>query len=200
MVAPEGRLIVGLLNLGMLVLHLVVGIVVWPLWGLVIALAYLYREPKRTIPSAPLGIISPVDGVITDVENKYDTFMKREALIVSIQMNWSGAYVLRSVTEGKIMQHWLHEDDNGTFGHLQHAIWIQTDEHDDVVIAIHAGGRFRRMHCYAAVGERVGQGKRCGFIPFGTRIDVILPLKARANVKVGDKVLAGSDLIGEFVH
>lgn len=200
MVAPEGRLIVGLLNLGMLVLHLVLGIVVWPLWGLVIVFVYLYREPKRVIPSAPLGIVSPVDGIITGVETKYDTFMKREALIISIQMNWSGAYVLRSVTEGKIMQHWLHEDDKEVYGHLQHAIWVQTDEHDDLVIAIHAGGRFRRMHCYAAVGERVGQGKRCGFIPFGTRIDVILPLKARTDIQVGDKVLAGCDLIGELVH
>ena len=165
MIAPEGKLIVGLLLLAMLALHLTVGIIVWPLWGLVIAFAYLYRNPRRTIPSAPLG-----------------------------------AYVLRAITEGKIMQHWLHETDSETQGHLQHAIWIQTDEQDDVIIAIHAGGRFRRMHCYASVGERVGQGKRCGFIPFGTRIDIILPIKARSKINVGDKVLAGSDLIGEFVH
>ena len=200
MVAPEGRLIVGMQILGMLALHLIVGFVVWPLWGLVVAFAYLYREPKRIIPSAPLGIVSPVDGVVTNAETKYDTFLKREALIISIQMNWLGAYVLRSVTEGKIMQHWLHEDDHEHHGHLQHAIWIQTDEKDDVIIAIHAGGRFRRMHCYASVGERVGQGKRCGFIPFGTRIDVILPIKARTSLKAGDKILAGSELIGELVH
>jgi phosphatidylserine decarboxylase len=200
MIAPEGRLIVGLLVLGMVALHLVVGMYVWPLWGIILALAYLYREPHRTIPSAPLGLVSPVDGVVIAVENKFDTFLKREALIISIQMCWSGAYVLRAITEGKIMQHWLHETDSATQGHLQHAIWIQTDEQDDVVIAIHAGGRFRRMHCYAAVGERVGQGKRCGFIPFGTRIDVVLPVKARTALKPGDKVLAGSDLIGQFVH
>ena len=200
MIAPEGRLIIGLLFLGMLALHLAVGMHVWPLWGIVLAFAYLYRDPHRVIPSAPLGLISPVDGVILVVENKFDTFLKREALIISIQMNWSGAYTMRAITEGKIMQHWLHETDSETQGHLQHAIWIQTDEQDDVIIAIHAGGRFRRMHCYAAVGERVGQGKRCGFIPFGTRIDVILPAQARTTLKSGDKVLAGKDLIGQFVH
>ena len=200
MVAPEGKLIVGLLFFGMLALHLVVGIIVWPLWGLVLAVAYLYRDPRRVIPSAPLGLISPVDGVVVDVQNQFDTFLKREALMISIQMNWSGAYALRAITEGKIMQHWMHETDNEEHGHLQHAIWIQTDEQDDVILAIHAGGRFRRMHCYASVGDRVGQGKRCGFIPFGTRIDILLPVKARTKLKVGDKVLAGADLIGEFVH
>lgn len=200
MIAPEGKLITGLLFLGMLLLHLVVGIIVWPLWGLVIALSYLYREPVRVIPSAPLGLVSPVDGVVLDVKNNFDSFLKREALTISIQMNWFGAYVLRAVTEGKIMQHWLHEADSDVHGHLQHAIWIQTDEQDDVIIAIHSGGRFKRMHCYAAIGERVGQGKRCGFIPFGTRIDVLLPVKSKTKLKPGDKVLAGSDLIGEFVH
>ncbi len=200
MIAPEGKLIVGLLLLAMLALHLTVGFIAWPLWGLVIAVAYLYRNPRRIIPSAPLGVISPVDGTVVEVQNKFDTFLKREALTIGIQMSWSGAYVLRAITEGKIMQHWLHETDSDTQGHLQHAIWIQTDEQDDVIIAIHAGGRFRRMHCYASVGERVGQGKRCGFIPFGTRIDIILPIKARSKINVGDKVLAGSDLIAEFVH
>lgn len=200
MIAPEGRLIFGLLFLGMVVLHLLVGLVAWPLWGVALAWGYLYREPKRAIPSAPLGLISPVDGRVVAVENKFDTFLKREAQIISIQMNWYGAYILRSVTEGKIMQHWLHETDSESQGHLQHAIWIQTDEEDDVVIAIHAGGRFRRMHCYASVGERVGQGKRCGFIPFGTRIDIILPVKVRTSLKTGDRVLAGSDLLGQFVH
>ncbi|MGD8785515.1 MAG: phosphatidylserine decarboxylase [Thioalkalispiraceae bacterium] len=200
MIAPEGRVLIGLLFLAMLVLHLMVGAIVWPLWGLVLALVYLYRDPERTIPSAPLGLVSPVDGTVIAVENRFDTFLKREALMVSIQMSWSGAYVLRAITEGKIMQHWLHETDSQTQGHLQHAIWIQTDEGDDVIIAIHAGGRFRRMHCYASVGERVGQGKRCGFIPFGTRIDVFLPVKARTSLEPGNKVMAGSDLIAQLVH
>ncbi|MGD8925272.1 MAG: phosphatidylserine decarboxylase [Thioalkalispiraceae bacterium] len=200
MIAPEGRLIISLLCLCIVALHLAVGVIVWPLWGIVLVLSYLYRDPKRTIPSAPLGLVSPVDGVIIAIENKYDTFLKREAFVISIQMNWSGAYVLRAVTEGKIMQHWLHEAGTESQELLQHAIWIQTDELDDVVIAIHAAGRFRRMHCYASVGERVGQGKRCGFIPFGTRVDVILPVKTRTALKPGDKVLAGRDLIAQFVH
>jgi len=69
-----------------------------------------------------------------------------------------------------------------------------------VVIALHAGGRFNRMHCYRNSGERIGQGKRCGFIPCGTRMDIDLPKQARSPVSVGDSVNGGTDLIGEFVH
>jgi phosphatidylserine decarboxylase len=115
-------------------------------------------------------------------------------------MYWYGIYALRSITEGKIMQHWLHHPDDKHQGHLQHAIWIQTDEGDDVVVALHAGGHFRQMHCYAAAGERIGQGKRCGFIPFGTTVDVYLPTKARSALSIGDSVSGGSDLIAELVH
>jgi len=202
MIAPQGRNIVSILSVAIIIAHLAIGIVVWPLWGLVVVITYLYRDPNRAIPSAPLGIVSPVDGQVIKIDTQFDPFLKREALTISLQMNWYGVFVLRSVTEGKIMQHWLHEPDkeDDMPGRLQHAIWIQTDEEDDAVIAIHAGGRFRKMHCYASTGERVGQGKRCGFIPFGTRIDIILPTRARSSLAVGDKVIAGQDLIAEFVH
>ena len=202
MIATEGRTIVTLLVVVVLTSHLIFGEQVWPLWGVVFVVAYLYRDPNRTIPSAPLGIVSPVDGYVVAVENQFDPFLKRDALCIGLQMNWYGVFVLRAITEGKIMRHWLHEADseNEISGRLQHAIWIQTDEQDDVVLAIHAGGRFRRMHCYASAGERVGQGKRCGFIPFGTRVDVLLPTRTRSNLKPGDHVKAGRDLVAELVH
>lgn len=200
MIAPEGRKVTFLLVTGVVVLHLFFGLLVWPLWGVVLALAWLYREPRRNVPSSPLGVISPVDGVVSRIETAYDPYLKRDSLCISLQMHWYGVYALRSITEGKIMQHWLHHPDDQHQGHLQHAIWIQTDEGDDVVVALHAGGQFRRMHCYANAGERIGQGKRCGFIPFGTTVDIYLPTKARSSLVIGDDVNGGSDLIAEFVH
>lgn len=200
MIAQEGRLISFLLGSMVVILHIFLGLIVWPLWGLVFVFAWLYRDPVRKIPSAPLGLVSPSDGRIIAVGNKYDPFLKRDALCISMQMHWYGVYSLRAVTEGKIMQHWLHQPDNPQTSHLQHVIWIQTDEGDDVIVALHAGGRFNRMHCYANAGERIGQGKRCGFIPFGTRIDVYLPKQARSPCSAGDTVKGGSDLIAEFVH
>ena len=204
MLAHEGRNIVTLLVLAMLVLHLLLGMYVLPLWCFVIAVFFMYRDPNRPTPSAPLGLISPCDGKIISIQNRLDPFLKRESICISIKMNWYGVYVLRSVTEGKIMQHWVHEHSekhDPEFGQdSQHAIWVQTDEKDDVVISIHAGGRYRSMHCYSATGERVGQGKRCGFIPLGARIDVLLPTGIRVKMQEGDFVKGGLDIIGELVH
>ncbi len=204
MIAREGQTVVGLLVAAMIVTHFVVGSYIWPVWGVVLVVIYLYRDPNRTIPSVPLGLVVPADGVIKKVQNQLDPFLKRESICISLQMNWYGVYILRAVTEGKIMQHWVHESNKehevAFDGPLQHAIWIQTDEQDDIVIAIHAGGRYSKMHCRAATGERIGQGKRCGFIPFGTRIDILLPTKVRIDIKEGDKLKAGQDLLGELVH
>jgi phosphatidylserine decarboxylase len=161
---------------------------------------WLYRDPQRKTPSAPLGVIVPADGTIISIENMEDKFLKREALCISLRMNRLGAYTLRGVTEGKVMQHWLHRSQFTQPGRIQHVIWIQTDEKDDIVVTLHAGLWFSRMHCYVASGERIGQGKRCGFIPLGTQIDVYLPKRSRTALKVGDRVLAGSDLLGELIH
>lgn len=200
MLAPEGRLIVYLLVLAVITLHLIFGVMVWPLWFLVVAVMWFYRDPHRTTPSAPLGIIAPADGRIVNVENKHDKFLKRDALCIGVRMRWYGPFTLRGVTEGKVMQHWLHRSEQVQPGRIQHVIWIQTDEKDDVVVTLHAGLWFSRMHCYIASGERIGQGKRCGFIPFGTQIDVYLPKRSHTKLKPGDRVLAGSDLLGELIH
>jgi len=200
MLAPEGRLIVYLLVLAVITLHLIYGLVVWPLWILVALLIAFYRDPQRRTPSAPLGIIVPADGTITRIEASEDKFLKREALCISLKMHWYGAFTLRGVTEGKVMQHWLHRSQTTQPGRIQHVIWIQTDEKEDIVIVLHAGVWLSRMHCYIASGERIGQGKRCGFMPLGTRIDVYLPRRSRPSCKPGDKVLAGSGLLAELIH
>jgi phosphatidylserine decarboxylase len=200
MLAPEGRLIVYLLSLAVIILHLIFGLVVWPLWTFVAALIWLYRDPERKTPSVPLGIIVPADGTISQIENKEDKFLKREALCISLRMNRFGPFTLRGVTEGKVMQHWLHRSQYTQPGRIQHVIWIQTDEKDDVVVTLHAGLWFSRMHCYVASGERIGQGKRCGFIPLGAQIDVYLPKRSHTALKVGNRVRAGSDLLGELIH
>ncbi|MEJ2397941.1 MAG: hypothetical protein P8Z67_06765, partial [Gammaproteobacteria bacterium] len=187
MLAPEGRLIVYLLSLIIIILHLIFGLVVTPLWLLVALSVWFYRDPRRLTPCAPLGVIVPADGVITGIETIEDRFLKRESLCISLKMHWYGPYTLRGVTEGKVMQHWLHRSEQSQPGRVQHVIWIQTDKKDDIVVTLHAGIWFSRLHCYIASGDRIGQGKRCGFIPLGTRIDVYLPKRSLSVHKPGDR-------------
>lgn len=200
MLAPEGRLIVYLLILAVIILHLIFGLMVWPLWLLVALTIGFYRDPRRHTPSAPLGVIVPADGTITAIDTIEDTFLKRESLCISLRMHWYGPFTLRGVIEGKVMQHWLHRSQHSQPGRVQHVIWIQTDQKDDLVVTLHAGVWFSRLHCYIASGDRIGQGKRCGFIPLGTRIDVYLPKRSRSDHKVGDKVRAGSEVLGELIR
>lgn len=80
------------------------------------------------------------------------------------------------------------------------AQWIQSDEQDDVVMAVKPSAKWFRPLCYAHSGDRIGQGQRCGIIPFGALVEVSVPENSRLNVKVGDHVRAGSDTIATLVH
>jgi len=83
---------------------------------------------------------------------------------------------------------------------VTYAQWIQSDEKDDLVLVIEVNSRMPRPKCYVQSGERIGQGQRCGFIRFGSRVDVLIPVTSRISVSVGDDVLAGSDIIATLVH
>ncbi len=196
MIAPEGKPIILWGSLAVLAIHVMVGFYVWPIWLFIFILIWLYRSPQRVIPSAPLGIVSPTDGGILAVEHVHDPFLKRDAFCLRLKTHWYGGFVLRSVTEGKIMNYWAPQP--GKRG--AYAVWIQTDEQDDVVMAIQPLNPFSRIRQYLMAGERVGQGRPCGFVMLGAKIDVYLATQARSERTVGQKVLGGQDLIAELVH
>lgn len=165
-------------------------------WLLTALLTWLYRDPARKIPSSPLTVVSPVDGTITNIESTTDRFLKREALHIEIQMSLFRVFSLRSVTEGKVLQIWQENNGHGKCI----AIWIQTDEQDDTVLVIRPGRWLRRLSYHLAYGDRVGHGQRIGHILFGSHIEVFLPVNSRCRLETGDKVMAGSEPIAEFIH
>lgn len=185
-----------------------------PLWLAGAVLVYLFRDPERAIPPVPLGVVSPVDGRITAVEEgATDPFLQRPAIRVAIRMRRGGTYSTRSPIEGKVMKQWLVADgardtaparsagaQAAGGGPENHGIWIQSDENDDVVLAMRADKWAMRPTCYVRIGERTGQGQRCGLVPFGAPVSVWLPPGTRVEVSVGDRVKAGSDIIATFMH
>ena len=68
------------------------------------------------------------------------------------------------------------------------------------MLVVEAGAFVPKPHCYAHSGERIGQGQRCGFFRFGTQVDVLVPESSRIDVKVADKVLAGTGIIATLVR
>jgi len=187
-----------------------------PLIAVAVVIPYIFRDPERHVPPAPLGVVSPVDGGATVVGEVDDPFLGRKAIKISIRMPMLGPFVMRSPTEGQVMQQWhlpegldpnllgdvdaavLAKDPEARKGH--YAMWVQTDEQDDVVIVLRGAFISQRLHCGVQVGERIGQGQRCGLIQFAASADVYLPVNSRVEVKQDAVLHAGSDIIATLVH
>ena len=197
MIAREGQVPVFASGIaGVLVAHfagIAASLVVWLLF---VILLLVFRDPDRDIPAVPQAVVSPADGRIASVSEQYDPYLKRQSVLVSVQMNPHGVFATRSPIEGKALEppNMPHVDD------APHGVWLQTDEADDVVMVMNRGRLNNRPRCYFGYGERVGQGQRCGFIHLGARIDLYLPITCRIDVSPGDSVRGGSDVIARLVH
>ena len=165
------------------------------LWCVPLLLLWLYRDPHRALPSDPLGLVSPVNGTIIIAEAHPDPFLGRDAFLFRVSMSLTDIYSIRSVTEGKIIQQWLDPEDDDDQRSLAHAIQIKTDENDDIMIVLRPGRFFKQLSCDAVIGQRIGQGHRCGIIPFGSCVDIYVPAESIIKVKVGDIVSAGTSLL-----
>jgi len=171
-----------------------------PFWLLPFILVFLFRDPNRNIPSEPLAIVSPVDGDIIDIVPVRDGFLDRDAVKIVLSMRLMDMYSIRSPIEGKVMNQWLVDSHFAVSDAPRFAQWIQTDENDDLLMAIYTRVLPRRPRCYVQSGERVGKGQRCGFMSFGARLEVYVPTDSRVEVKVGDRVRAGESVIAHFIH
>lgn len=167
-----------------------------PFWGLSLLILVIFRDPERDIPSQPMAVVSPADGRIIAVTNTRDPYLDRDSIRVTLQMNPCGVFTTRSPVEGKVLQPPSLPED----ARMPHGVWLQTDEGDDVVMVMMRGRLHTAPRCYIRIGERVGQGKRCGFVHLGGQIDVYLPERSRLDVTVGDWVHSGSDVIATLSH
>lgn len=168
------------------------------LWLIPIILIWLYRDPQRKLPSEPLGLLSPVDGEVVLAEPHPDPFLGRDAFLIRVCMSVTDIFSIRSITEGKIIQQWLDPEDDDNERSLAHAIQIKTDEGDDVMIVLRPGRFFKKLSCDAVIGQRIGQGYRCGVIPFGSCVDVYVPENCIIKTKVGDRVKSGTSCLASL--
>lgn len=179
-----------------LVLHFAGLVASLAFWALALVVLLIFRDPERDIPSIPMAVLSPADGRITSVSATHDPYLQRPSIRVSVQMNPYGVYTTRSPIEGKVL---APPNLPGNAGQ-PHGVWLQTDEGDDVVMVMNRGRLRNEPRCYIRYGERVGQGKRCGFVHLGGKVDIYLPESCRPAVSVGDWVRSGSDVIANLIH
>jgi len=178
-----------------------------PTGTVVILLLFLFRDPLRKIPASPLGIVAPMDSTVVAITPVVDPYLDTETLRIQLKGHAWGVFAVRSPMEGKVNKQWFDVTGNDVetgesiptvAGHF--AQWTQSDEGDNVIMALRPRFYKRPLQCVVQGGERIGQGQRCGFIPFGANIDVYVPANCRMDVAVGDVVVGGSSIIATLVR
>jgi phosphatidylserine decarboxylase len=176
-----------------------------PFWIVLVFIVQFFRDPPRQIPDAPDAVICPADGKVIALGEVEDPYLKRPARRVSVFMNVFNVHSNRSPVAGKIMERWYRPGkfvnaalDKAALDNERNALWIRTDGGQDVVVVQVAGLIARRILCYVQPGERITRGERYGFIRFGSRVDVYLPLEARFEVSLGDSVKGAADVIARL--
>lgn len=190
------------LLLPLALIGLLVALGLQSLWPLVLAsligfgIAALCRDADRAVPAQPLGLICPADGVIVHRRECHDPFADRAAIRLGIRLDRLGVYYLRAPTEGTL----LEVKGSRAGGRGRQASWIRTDENDDVIVVASEGSLLGQRPCNAGIGERIGQGRRCGTRRLARRIDLYIPNNCRVDVELGQRVRAGTDVLATMVH
>ena len=202
-IAREGWLFIAAALLAAFAAHWLWGF--WwalPLWLTMVFMAQFFRDPPRTVPQDPNAVLSPADGRIVAVERAPDPYLDREALKMSIFMNVFNVHSNRSPVEGEIRGAWYRpgkffnaELSKSSLQNERAALWIRTPSGADVTCVQVAGMIARRILCYAKTGQKLARGERFGFIRFGSRVDLYLPLAAIPRASVGDKVHATESVL-----
>ncbi len=162
-------------------------------------LFFIFRDPHRIIPAVPLGVVSPVDGVITDIGVSDRGIVNGEVHRIVIRVKSFGTYTARSPVEGKIKDLNCERPD-GASTEEANGLWIETDEGDDIVLQFR-GHRFGLApRAMLGFGERVGQGQRCAYLRLTRYAELQLPLKSRVLVTAGQRVGAGTDVLARLPH
>ena len=173
-----------------------------PLWLVVAFMVQFFRDPPRAVPREPKAVLSPADGRIVAVERVRDPYLERDALKLSVFMNVFNAHSNRSPVNGEVRDAWYHRGSffnaalsKSSLENERNALWMRTAGGADVTCVQIAGLVARRILCYARPGQWLARGERYGFIRFGSRVDVYLPLESRPVAAVGDKVYATASVL-----
>jgi len=157
----------------------------------------IFRDPQREVPAIPLGVISPVDGIVTEVELTDHSVLGGDAHRIVIEVDSLGTYTARSPVEGKVMD-FRGDGQQESVRKLSSGLWLQTDEGDDVVLQFR-GHRFGIAPlAFLRFGERIGQGQRCAYLRLTRVAEVQFPIHSRILVKAGQRVVAGCDVLGKL--
>ena len=181
----------------------------WPLalvaWLATIFIGQFFRDPPRRVPAQANAVLSPADGRVVSVEKSRDPYLHRDALKISIFMNVFNVHSNRSPVDGLVKSKWYHAGsfvnaalDKASLENERNALLMTTSSGRDITCVQVAGLIARRILCYVGAGAALARGQRYGFIRFGSRVDLYLPLDAEPQAAIGDKVYASETVLARL--
>jgi len=171
-----------------------------------IFLASFFRNPKREGFLHDNAIVAPADGTIVAIEETEEPEMlKVKCIQVSIFMSVFNVHINWFPVKGTVLES-VHHSGRFMVARLPKSstenerttILMETDKGIRITVRQIAGAIARRIVCYATKNDKVKQGNQLGFIKFGSRVDLYLPLNTRIDVKLGQKVRGKQTIVGWF--
>jgi phosphatidylserine decarboxylase len=169
---------------------------------LILALFVLnfFRDPERSVPSAPGVLVSPADGRVVEICAEEEAGRIRQR--ISIFMSPLNVHVNRSPVSGTIESVVYRKGSFRMASEPRASVENECNtftvggENGEIVVRQIAGVLARRIVFWKNVGDRLERGERVGMIKFGSRVDILVSPQVALSVKVGDHVKAGSTIIG----
>lgn len=162
-----------------------------------------FRSPKVNTVINEKHVFAPADGKVVVIENTTETeYFNDRRQQISIFMSPVNVHVNRSPVAGVVKFFKYHAGKYLVAWHPKSSsenerttVVVETKDGLEVLFRQIAGAVARRIKCYVKEGDSVGQGAEFGFIKFGSRVDIFLPLDAEVKIKVNDKTTAGKTVI-----
>ena len=175
---------------------------------IMILILQFFRNPTRKVEKNFNDILAPVDGkvvIVEEVEEK--EYFKDKRIQVSIFMSPINVHVTRYAASGVIKYSKYHPGKYLVAWHPKSSeknerttVVINTPKFGDILYRQIAGAVARRIVNYAEIGEHVQQGEDAGFIKFGSRVDLLLPLDSVVTVKLNQKVIGAKTCIATLAE
>ena len=165
-----------------------------------------FRYPQRKVKVNETLILSPADGKICEIKETFEKeYLKTKCLQVSIFMSPTNVHINWIPVPG-IVTYMKHKDgefyaafkDKSAEENERTTTAVKMKNGREIVMCQIAGAMARRIINYVSVGDTVDQTTELGFIRFGSRVDLYLPLDTKLNIKLRDKVVGSQTIIGQF--
>ena len=161
-----------------------------------------FRIPKRVHTISENEVVSPADGKVVTIEEIVDEeYFHDKRIQVSIFMSPANVHVNRNPISGVVQYSQYHRGKYLVAWHPKSSVEnerysaVIQNARGTVLVKQIAGALAKRICNYLTVGDEVKQGEELGFIKFGSRVDVLLPVNAAINVKINQNVLGGITVI-----